>query len=167
MRLASDCTHRRSGNCAVVTRFAEDYVRGLGMATHNNALAYGYSVTAAASFGMLAHSAGPADVGHIFAFVIGTSLAFAAVNALVTRGFKERVEEEPPVVLALATSFSALSISAGAGIAALIAWALGGWAAWLVGSMLATWAYLSVAAMEVAAARALHLTVSDRDPESR
>jgi hypothetical protein len=40
-------------------------------------------------------------------FVAGAGLAFAGVNAIVTRGFRTRVEAEPPVVLALATSLSA------------------------------------------------------------
>jgi len=47
--------------------FGQDYVRGLGMATHNNALAYGYSVTVASTFGLLTSTAGSPDVGHIFA----------------------------------------------------------------------------------------------------
>ncbi|HEY0515697.1 MAG TPA: hypothetical protein VGD00_01135 [Solirubrobacteraceae bacterium] len=148
-------------------RFREDYVRGLGMATHNNALAYGYSVTAGGAFAALASTAGPSDVGRIFGFVLGASIAFAGVNALVTRGFRRRVQEEPPVVVALATSFSALSISAGVGIAALIGWQLGGWWSWLLGALLATWVYLSVAALEVAASRALHLTLGGKDPRER
>jgi len=148
-------------------RFGQDYVRGLGMATHNNALAYGYSVTATSSFGLLATTAGSPNVGHIFAFLLGTGVAFAGVNALVTRGFKRRVKEEPPVVLALATSLSVVSISAAGGIAALAGWAIGGWVAWALGSLLATWTYLSVAAFEVAVARALHLAVGKQSPERR
>lgn len=148
-------------------RAREDYIRGLGMSVHNNALAYGYSITATATFAVLDDLAKPADLGRIFLFVVGASLAFAGVNALVTRGFRERVEEEPPVVLALATSMSALSISAGVGVAALIGWQLGGWAAWLVGPLLATWGYLSVAALEMVLARALHLLASDVEPEER
>src|SRR5437764_8321592 len=136
-------------------RFGQDYVRGLGMATHNNALAYGYSVTATTTFALLTSTAHSPDVGHICAFIIGTGVAFAGVNALVTRGYRRRVKEEPPVVLALATSFGVLSISAAAGVAALIGWGIGGWVAWGLGALLATWTYLSVAAMEVAVARML------------
>ena len=39
--------------------FGEHYRRGLGMSARNNALAYGYSITATASFGMLVHTDGP------------------------------------------------------------------------------------------------------------
>ena len=87
-------------------RFGEPYVRGRGMATRNNGLAHGYSITATASFGVLYRSAAPATVGRMFLFVLGTGIAFAVVNALVTPGFRRRVERAPPVVMALATSFA-------------------------------------------------------------
>lgn len=131
------------------------------MSARNNALAFGYSITATCSFGMLAHTDGPLSVLRIFMFVAGTGIAFAAVNALVTSGFRERVEQEPPVVVALATSFSIISVSAGVGVAALFGWGLGGWLAWLIGSVLATWAYLSIAALEMALARGVQTTVHD------
>jgi hypothetical protein len=116
---------------------------------------------------MLAHVDGPLTVLRIFMFVVGASIAFAAINALVTRGFRERVETEPPVVVSLATSFSALSISAAVGLAALLGWGLGGWPAWLLGALLPTLAYLSIGALEIALARTLHLTVGGRDPKHR
>ncbi|MFL5824532.1 MAG: hypothetical protein ACJ764_13945 [Solirubrobacteraceae bacterium] len=148
-------------------RFREHYVRGLGMSARNNALAFGYSITATGSFGVMAVTAGPARVGRIFLFIVGAGLAFAVVNAVVTRGFRRRVEEEPPVVVALATSFSLVSASAAVGLAALLGSTLGGWAAWLLSSLLATWVYLGLSALEIALARNVHLTVSDVDPKQR
>jgi hypothetical protein len=148
-------------------RFREHYVRGLGMAARNNGLAYGYSVTVTASFAMLTVDDGPVRIGHVFLFVAGAGLAFAAINALVTRGFRQRVKEEPPVVLALASSLSIVSASAAVGTAALVGVLLGGWPVWLLGSLLPTWVYLGASALEIALARNLHLTVSDVDPEER
>jgi MFS family permease len=150
-----------------VRRFGEHYVRGLGMATRNNGLAYGYSITATASFGMLMSTDAPASVGRIFLYVIGAGIAFGIVSALVTQGFRRRVEQEPPVVLALATAFAMVSTSAGVGIAALVGWGIGGWAAWFLGALLPTWAYLSVAALEIALSRGLHEAVGDVSPEER
>lgn len=147
--------------------FSEHYVRGLGMSARNNALAYGYSVAATASFGMLVHTDGPPTVVRIFMFVVGNGLAFAGVNALVTRGFRERVEQEPPVVVALSTSLSVVSISAAVGMVLLLGWGVGGWVAWLLGGLLGSWAYLSVAALEMALARTLHLSVGEEDPAHR
>jgi hypothetical protein len=148
-------------------QFCEHYVRGLGMAARNNALAYGYSVTATASFGILAETDGPSSIGRIFLYVVGAGIAFAAVNALVTRGYRQRAEREPPVVVVLATSFSLVSSTAAVGLATLLGWAIGGWVAWLLGSLLPTWAYLAVSALEIALARNLHLAVGEGDPEER
>jgi hypothetical protein len=77
------------------------------------------------------------------------------------------VEQEPPVVVALSTSLSVVSISAAVGIVLLLGWGLGGWAAWLLGGLLGSWAYLSVAALEMALARTLHLTIGEEDPAHR
>jgi peptidoglycan biosynthesis protein MviN/MurJ (putative lipid II flippase) len=137
------------------------------MSTRNNALAYGYSITSTTSFAVLERTAGSASVGHIFLFVLGAGIAFAGVTALVTRGFRSRVEQEPPMVVALGTSLSVISISAGVGIAALVGLVIQGAVAWLLGAILATWTYLGVAALEIAAARLLHIGVGERDPEER
>jgi hypothetical protein len=150
-----------------VRRFGEHYVRGLGMATRNNGLAYGYSVTATASFGILERIDAPGTVGHVFLFVVASGIAFAIVSALVTEGFRRRVEREPPVVVALATAFAVVSTSAGVGMAALVGWAIGGWLAWLLAPLLSTWAYLSIAALEIALSRGLHDAVGDLRPEER
>ena len=61
--------------------FGEHYLRGLGMSARNNALAYGYSIAATSSCGMLAHTDGPLNFLHIFMFIIGSGIAFALVNA--------------------------------------------------------------------------------------
>jgi hypothetical protein len=148
-------------------RFGVHYVRGLGMATRNNGLAYGYSITATASFGVLEATDKPGSVGRIFFFVLGAGIAFAVVSALVTQGFRRRVDQEPPVVLALATAFAMASTSAGVGIAALVGWGIGGWAGWFLGALLPTWTYLSVAALEIALSRGLHEAVGDVAPEER
>ena len=150
-----------------MSSFLDDYVRGLGMSVRNNALAYGYSITATASFGVLTQSAGPASIGHIFLFVAGAGLAFAVVNAVVTRGFRRSVESEPAVVLALGTAMSVFSVSVGVGVATLLGEFVGGWLSWLLGALLATWAYLAVAALEIALSKTLHLKVGEDGPEER
>ena len=103
----------------------------------------------------------------IFLFVVASGLAFAVVSALVTRGFRRRVDREPPVVVALATAFAVASTSVGVGIAALVGWGIGGWAGWVLGAVLATWAYLLIAALEIALSRGLHEAVGDVRPEER
>jgi hypothetical protein len=53
------------------------------------------------------------------------------------------------------------------GIAALVGWGVGGWAAWFLGALLPTWAYLAVAAGEIALSRGLHEAVGEVSPEER
>jgi MFS family permease len=148
-------------------RFSEHYVRGLGMAASTNALAFGYSITITGSFAVLSRLRAPDDIGHVLAFAIGAGIAFAGVNALVTRGFRQRVKNEPPVVLSLATSFSVVSSTAGIGVAILLGKTVSGWPAWLLGGLLASWVYLGISALEVALARTLHLVVGEQSPEER
>lgn len=137
------------------------------MSARNNALAYGYSVSATSSFGMLVHTDGPLSVLRVFMFVLGSGIAFAGVNALVTRGFRQRVEQEPPVVVALASSFGVLSISASVAFTTLLGSTVGGAIAWLLGALFGTWLYLSISAAEMAVSRTLHLAIGDEDPEKR
>ncbi len=60
-----------------------------------------------------------------------------------------------------------LSVRGSVGVAALIGWVVGGWVAWLLGSLLATLVYLAIAALEMALARGLHLAAGTEDLEQR
>jgi hypothetical protein len=143
------------------------YVRGLGLSTRNNSLAYGYSVAVTGSFGMINRLTGRPSVADIFLFVVGASAPFTLLNPLVTRGFRRRVEREPPLVVAVGTSFSVVSSCAGIGLAALLAWQVGGWITWLCGSLAAAVVYLLASALEIAAARGLHTVAGTEDLERR
>src|SRR5690348_12726857 len=122
--------------------FGEHYVRGLGLSARNNSLAYGYSVTITGAYAVLSRLAGRPSVADIFLFVVGASLPFAILNAVVTRGFRRRVDREPPLVVALGTSFSVVSASGAVGVSTLIAWQLGNWPARLLGSFAGAVVYL-------------------------
>ena len=131
------------------------YERGLGISTRNNTIAYGYSVGATATFAVV-QELHHANVARIFLFILGASLPFALVNVLVTRGFRQRFPDEPGVVIALATSFSALSIAAAVGAAALLAWAAPTWLAWVCGPFAFTSVYLLAVGAETALAAEQH-----------
>lgn len=147
--------------------FREHYVRGLGLSARNNSLAYGYSVTVTGSYGTLSRLAGPTSVADIFLFVVGASLPFAILNAAVTRGFRRRVDREPPLVVALGTSFSVVSATGAVGAASLIAWQLEGWPAWLLAPFAAAAVYLLLAALEIAAGRGVHRVAGTSDLDRR
>jgi hypothetical protein len=147
--------------------FGDRYLRGLNSATRNNAIAYGYSLTITASWGMMSVLDDRATVGRVFVFVAGAGLAFALANALVTKGYRETRDPEVPLVRALGTSFGIVSSSAGVGAAALVAWALDGWLAWLLSPFAATVAYLLIAGLEIALARVAQVHVGPDDFEQR
>jgi hypothetical protein len=131
------------------------YARGLGVSTRNNTIAYGYSVGATATFGVLQELHG-FDVARIFVFIAGACSPFALVNALVTRGFREPFADEPDLVVALATSFSVVSVAAAVGAATLVAWAAPGWVGFLFAPFAFTSAYLLAVGAETAFAAARH-----------
>lgn len=133
----------------------EHFRRGLGESTRHNSLAYGYSLALTGSFGMLTILVGKPNVGDIFAFAVGAALTFSIANAVVTEGFSTKVEDEPPIVLALGTSFSFVSISAAIGAAALLGWALPDWIGWAIGAFAASLTYLLITALEFVLARAV------------
>jgi len=144
-----------------MSRGAEDkswwthYERGLGISTRNNTIAYGYSVGATATFAVV-QELHHADVARIFLFIVGASAPFALVNAIVTRGFRQRFADEPEVVIALATSFSALSIAAAVGAATLVAWGAPTWLAWVCAPFAFTTVYLLAVGAETALAAEQH-----------
>ena len=134
--------------------FGDNYLRGLHASARGNA-AYGYSVTITASFGLLSVAAGTPTAPEIFAFAGGAVLAFAAVEAWVSGGFRHGLRDEPSEVKALGGSISVFSVGM-ALLAALSAGSLiGGFLAWPLGSFLATLLYLLLFALEIGLAELL------------
>jgi hypothetical protein len=131
------------------------YVRGLGSSTRQNSLAYGYSIAMTGAFGMLDVTDRPSHALDILLFALGAGLTFTIANVAVTRGFRVRVPEEPPVVMALGTSFGFFSVLGALGATWLLGHFLGGWAGWLVGPFVASTVYLALTSAELLLARGL------------
>jgi hypothetical protein len=150
------------------TSWLEHVVRGLGASTRHNALAYGYSLAITGSFAVLTYSAPPTRPLEIVLFALGGTASFTVANATTTRGFRQRVREEPPIVRAVGSSLGFVSVVGAIAVAWLVGWGLGGWAAWLLGGLAASSVYLLLTALELAGARLLRplLPVEDlADPE--
>ena len=128
-----------------------------GGCTHRrgNAAAYGYSVTITASFGILSAVVGTPRVVEIFAFAGGAVLAFALVEAFVSGGFRHGLSDEPSEVRALGGSISVFSVGLSLTAALASGSLVGGFAAWPLGSFLATLAYLLPFAFEIGLAELL------------
>ena len=127
----------------------EHYRRGLGTALRHNQVAYAYSGTITALFGVISDESGMPDVGQCFLFVVGAGVAFALVNASITRWFSERLPREPSEVVALGTALSVFSMAAGLGLGTLVAWLAGPWIAWPVAPLVTSVGFLLLAGIEM------------------
>lgn len=127
----------------------EHYRRGLGTALRHNQVAYAYSVTVTALFGVVVDESGMPNVAQCFLFVLGAGVAFAAVNAAVTHWFSERLPREPSEVVALGTALSVFSMGAGLGLGTLVAWFAGPWIAWPLAPLAASIGYMLLAGLEM------------------
>jgi hypothetical protein len=136
--------------------FAEHYVLGLRSSTKHNAPAYGYSVAAGATLAALTKVDGSPSLLDVFLFIIGASSAFALVNIAGTSMFRAEMPSEPPVVVALGTTFSVVSISGATGSAVGIAYLLSGWLAWGLGALSFTLVYQLLLGLELGIAARTH-----------
>jgi hypothetical protein len=144
----------------------EHYLLGLRSSTKNNTAAYGYSVAAGATIAALTKIGGAPSLLDIFLFVVGTSSGFALINVASTSAFSVKMPSEPPVVIALGTTFSVVSISAAVGSAVGVGYALGGWPAWALGALAFTLVYLLLLGLELALAARAHPRGAQGDEQS-
>jgi MFS family permease len=126
----------------------------------NDGSAYGYSLLATATFGLVSAQEGPPSVGQVFVFVVAAAGAFALAEMLGSDFFRQRIRPERSEVVLLASAFNPLSAVAGVGAAALVGVVLDGWWAWLLGPFLATTVYIVLTGANMAAASA----VEERNP---
>ena len=134
----------------------QHYRRGLGTALRHNQVAYSYSVTITALFGVVAAESGGPNVGQCFLYIAGTGVAFAIVNVIVTRGFTERLPREPTEVVALGTALSLISMAASLGAGTLVAWPAGPWVAWPLAPLATSIVFMLTAGIEMGVAQYLH-----------
>ena len=142
-------------NDSTKRNFTDRYASGLKASVHNNAIAYGFSITITAALGVVQASRGTAGIWEVLTFAGGVVLAFTLVEAFVYLALRHRLEEESTEVRLLGSIFSFLSI--GLALAAVFAAdrLLSGLPAWPVGGFLATLVYVCVLALELSAAERL------------
>jgi MFS family permease len=134
----------------------EHYRRGLGSALRQNQVAYSYSATLTALFGVISDESGIPKVGQCFLFVLGAGVAFALVNAAVTKWFSERLPQEPSEVVSLGTALSFFSMAAALGAGTLVAWLAGPWVAWPLAPLATSIAFIVIAGVEMGLAGYRH-----------
>jgi hypothetical protein len=134
----------------------DHYRRGLGTALRHNQVAYAYSATLTALFGVLQHETGGPNIGQAFLFLVGIGVAFAAVNASITKWFSERLPREPSEVIALGTAISLVSMAAGLGFGTIVAVWTGPWLAWPLAPLVTSIGFMLLAGVEMGFAGFYH-----------
>src|SRR5436190_18041695 len=132
--------------------FRARYLSGLKTSVLNNTVAYGYSITITASYGVLNVIEDTPTLWAIIVFACGAVLAFTMVEVFVYAGFRHELAQEPIEVVILGSAFSFLSIGLALAATLCVGWLLNGPVSWLIGSFSATIVYISFLALEISVA---------------
>jgi predicted outer membrane lipoprotein len=132
---------------------------GLGHGTRsalvNNLSAFGFSVMVTATFGVLSARLGSPGTVEIFLFAAGAVAGVTLLDGISSKGFKRQIRGETSDVVALGAGLGFVSVGAAIGSAALLAEIVDGGSAWLLGSFLASCAYLLLNGFEMSLAKVL------------
>lgn len=137
---------------------------GLHTALVDNSAAFGFSITITASYGALNQLAGSPELLHITGFAVGAALAFTALQAIVSRGFRRRPGTAPREVVLLGTALDVVSVALGLGAAMLAGALLPPAAAWPFGGLAAAAVFALSQAVELMVA--VRLEARGGDPEA-
>lgn len=114
-----------------------------------NGTAFGFSIMITVSFGALSTKEGTPTIAELFLFGSLAALAIGALEAIVTRGFRDRVGSVPAEVSMLGTALDVLSVAAGVGAVVAAAAATSGLLAWGLGGFLAAGVYVLAESAEI------------------
>ena len=135
--------------------------RALSTSVRGNSPAFGFSIMITASFGGLTEVAGSPSVVEVLLFGVAAASAVAALEGIVSRGFRARADAAPSEVRLLATSMNVASVATGVGTAIGAAEALGGGAGWPVAGFAAAAVYILTEASEVMLAERIQAARGD------
>ena len=128
-------------------------VHGLRAAILNNASAYGFSVMITTVLAATQTILQPPELLELFLYAGGTTIAFAAVEAAVTSGFRVRARPEPSDVVAAGTALATLSVLLALGAGVGVAQLTGGRLGWALTPFAATVTYSTASGVEMALGR--------------
>ncbi len=140
--------------------------RGLQTSVVDNSSAFGFSIMITASFGMLNRLHGQPGFGEIFGFALAAVLAFTALQAVASSGFRTRPGTAPREVVMLGTALNVVSVGLGVGAATLTGLVLGPSAAWPLGGFLAASVFVLAEALELTLAARMERLFGDRQAET-
>ncbi len=130
-----------------------------------NSTAFGFSITITASFGAVQAVAGSPTIVQVWLFAIAAAVVVAALEGVVTRGFRIRVGAVPPEVAMLGTAQNVLSCALGIGTAAGTAALVPGGGAWPAAGALSILVFLLAESGEIFIAEYVQRRRGDPDAE--
>jgi hypothetical protein len=136
------------------------YGAALRVTLRNTAAAYGYTLSTAATIGVLTEVAGKPDAGRLFLFAIGGVTAFVLLEALIA-GLRTPAPQPPEQAFPFAGVLNAASVCAALGMAVLVAHFVRSPLAWFLAQMSTTAIYMLVVAVEVTVVAAVLRRSSD------
>jgi hypothetical protein len=139
--------------------------RGIRISVHGNAPAFGFSIMITCSFGVVSMLRVPATLLDVFLFGTAAALGLALLEGLVSRGFRDRLDEPPEQVELLGTAMNFLSVAAGVGVAAVTASLVIGTPAWPLAGFLAASAYVLAESAEITLAERIQARRGDTPAE--
>lgn len=137
------------------------YGAALRVTLRNTAAAYGYTLSTAATLGVLTEMAGKPDVGRLFLFAIGGVTAFVLLEVLLLAALRTPAPQPPEQAFPFAGALNAASVCAALGMATLVAHFVRSPLAWFLAQMSTTAIYMLVVALEVTIVAAVLRRSSD------
>ena len=124
-------------------------MRALGSSVRGNSTAFGFSIMITLSFGALQSLRGTPSLAELLLFGVAAALAVAALEALVTRGFRQPVDRVSQRSDLLGTAMNFASVAAGVGTAIGLAEIIGGVVIWPLAAAAAATVYVLTEAAEI------------------
>ena len=123
--------------------------RAFGTSVRGNSTAFGFSIMITVSFGMVSHVAGAPNVIELLLFGVGAAVAIAALEGVLTRGFRAAIEQTSQEVQLLGTAMNFASVAAGVGAALGAAELMGGTGTWPATGFAAALTYIGAEGLEL------------------
>jgi hypothetical protein len=130
------------------------YCAALRVTMRNTAAAYGYTLSTAATIGVLTEMSGKPDIERLFLFAVGGVVAFALLEVLLA-ALGTPAPQPPEQAIPFAGALNAASVCAALGMAILVAHFVRPSLAWFLAQMSTTAIYMLVVAVEVTVAAAI------------
>jgi hypothetical protein len=133
--------------------------------TRGNSTAFGFSITITGTFGVLQTLVGSPTFLEVLMFGVAAAGTIAVIEAVVTRGFRQRSGVLPAEVRMLGTAQDFLSVAAAVAAAAGVGAVLNRGAAWPLAAAAATFVFIAMETGETVLAEVIQRRRGDPEAD--